>query len=362
MKNKQKAQKALILLVFFLSIGQLNAQSPENWTMFRSDRIGLALFGSLTIIFTLIYIVKQVFDLQKWNNRIKLIENSQENEVYKSIGKKNKVGLLVLVITTFAQVPAMAQDDVIPPTRDTLMTQPGVIITLILLFIPLFVAFLLLVSKLNKITQKKIDEQEVDEAERLANWMLKETTPEGDDGKVEPLLLNVKEDHDVHFFARKRKPLPRPKIDPNLTKLILSFLGSAVFWLVVGTTVGEYVGIKFIAPDADSISWLSFGRLRPVHTNLVFWGWASLGMLGLGYYVVPTVGNGKLASLKMGWYSLHSINLSHVLGTISLMAGINNGGGEYREYIWPIMVFFAIGLGLSMTKRGFTNGFVTVPN
>ncbi len=52
----------------------------------------------------------------------------------------------------------------------------------------------------------------------------------------------------------------------------------------------------------------------------------------------------------MGWYSLYAINLSHLLGTLSLMAGINNGGGEYREYIWPIMVFFALGLVLSMVN------------
>lgn len=114
------------------------------------------------------------------------------------------------------------------------------------------------------------------------------------------LLKNVKSEHDINFFAQKTKPMPRPKIDPNLTKLILAFIGSAIFWLVCGTSIGEYVGIKFIAPDADSLSWLSFGRLRPVHTNLVFWGWASLGMLGLSYYVVPMVGNDPLASLKMG--------------------------------------------------------------
>lgn len=349
MKKKQKAQKWLTLLVSLLSIGQVNAQSVENWTMFRSNQVGLVLIGSITTVFLLVFLVKTILKLNKWENQLKTVGNRQREEVSRVSGK-TKIGFLTIVLLVFFQISAIAQDDVVPPTRDTLMSEPGVIITLILLFIPLFVAFLLLVSKLNKITQKKIDEKETDEAERLAAWMEKEMNMEEDDSVQEPILLNVKEDHDVHFFASKRKPLPRPKIDPKLTKLVLAFLGSAVFWLVLGTTIGEYVGIKFIAPDADSVSWLSFGRLRPVHTNLVFWGWASLGMLGLGYYVVPTVGNGKLASLKMGWYSLHSINLSHVLGTISLMAGINNGGGEYREYIWPIMVFFAIGLGLSMTN------------
>ena len=115
-----------------------------------------------------------------------------------------------------------------------------------------------------------------------------------------------------------------------------------------GTTIGEYLGIKFVIPDADHLSWLSFGRLRPVHTNAVFWGWSSLGMLGLGYYVIPTVSNTKIASLKLGWYSLHLINAAVILGSLSLMAGINNAGGEYREYIWPVMGLFAVALVLTL--------------
>jgi cytochrome c oxidase cbb3-type subunit 1 len=87
--------------------------------------------------------------------------------------------------------------------------------------------------------------------------------------------------------------------------------------------------------------------LRPVHTNIVFWGWASLGILGLGYYVVPTVSNTKLYSIKWGWIALVLTNLQVIFGSISLMAGINNGGGEFREYIWPIMALFAVALILT---------------
>lgn len=148
--------------------------------------------------------------------------------------------------------------------------------------------------------------------------------------------------------AVKKKAIPRPQIDPKHSKMIVWYIISATIWLIFGTSVGEYIGLKFVAPELDSISWLSFGRLRPVHTNVVFWGWSSLGMLGLAYYVVPRVSNVKLYSLKLGWYSLHLINASVFFGTISLMAGINNGGGEYREYIWPIMLLFGIALGITL--------------
>src|SRR5690606_33418893 len=121
-------------------------------------------------------------------------------------------------------------------------------------------------------------------------------------------LLQINNQATLPIVALKKKAMQRPGIDPALSRLILWYLGCATFWLVFGTTIGEYLGIKFVAPDADHVSWLSFGRLRPVHTNAVFWGWASLGMLGLGYYIVPRVSNTKLANLKSGWWTLWLIN------------------------------------------------------
>ncbi|HRG39778.1 MAG TPA: cbb3-type cytochrome c oxidase subunit I [Saprospiraceae bacterium] len=162
------------------------------------------------------------------------------------------------------------------------------------------------------------------------------------------LIDNVKEVTELRFVEQKKRSLPRPNIDLNLTRLILWYLACATFWLIVGTTIGEYLGIKFVAPDADHFSWLSFGRLRPVHTNAVFWGWASLAMLGLGYYVIPRVSNTSIHSIKTGYYSLILINAAVIIGSICLMAGINNGGGEYREYTWPVMALFGIAVFISL--------------
>ena len=83
--------------------------------------------------------------------------------------------------------------------------------------------------------------------------------------------------------------------------------------------------------------WLSFGRLRPVHTNVVFWGWASLAMIGLALWVVPQTSQRALHSIKVAWISLGLMNASVLLGVIQLLSGVTNGGGEFREFIWPIM-------------------------
>lgn len=151
---------------------------------------------------------------------------------------------------------------------------------------------------------------------------------------------------DEKIYSRTRLDVPR-----ELQQLVIWYLAAATFWLFFGTLVGEYLGLKFVFPDLDEVSWLSFGRLRPVHTNTVFWGWASLAMIGLAYFVIARTSATRIHSYRTGWWAFGLINLSVLLGNLCLMAGINNGGGEYREYIWPVMALFAI--GLILTFRNF---------
>ena len=249
-----------------------------------------------------------------------------------------------------------------------IFSESGIIITLLLIAIPVIVASILLIIKayallknyLNKKELEKFNEyvkklspedvQKLELRKKELDYTLSDHELSGEEipNDNKGLISNVNEVTTLRFIEQKKKSQPRPYIAPDLTKLILWYLGCATFWLLFGTTVGEYVGIKFIAPDVDHFSWLSFGRLRPVHTNAVFWGWASLAMMGLAYYVVPRVSNVSIASIKTGYQSLVLINVSVILGTICLMAGINNGGGEYREYIWPVMALFGIGVFISL--------------
>lgn len=275
---------------------------------------------------------------------------------------------LLFTLLAFSSTNLFAQGD---STPGSLISQPGIIITILLLLIPLLGALILFVVKVNRVVKGVGTRKDLDEAGRFSAYLktlnsdqiaeleshrktLDYTVPANQlSGNLPPadsrgLISNVNEAANIRFIAEKKRSLNRPQIDPALSKLIIWFLITGTFWLVFGTSIGEYLGIKFVAPDVDSFSWLSFGRLRPVHTNAVFWGWSSLAMLGLAYYVVPRVGNAPIASIKMGWWTLYLINASVVIGTISLMAGINNGGGEYREYIWPIQLLFGIGLIITL--------------
>jgi hypothetical protein len=74
--------------------------------------------------------------------------------------------------------------------------------------------------------------------------------------------------------------------DERMLRWVFSaYTVTATFWLLFATAVGVLMAYKFGAPDFARGEWLTFGRLRPIHTNATFYGWASLALVGLAYYV-----------------------------------------------------------------------------
>jgi cytochrome c oxidase cbb3-type subunit 1 len=252
------------------------------------------------------------------------------------------------------------------------LRQPGIIGTLVLGGIVLMIVCIFIVLRLNrllsvlsarKIQQDRetlkeeilnLEDRDVDELLQrrraalefrlVGNELSGEEVAEDSRG----IVRQVSTDEIVPVVAEKKEPPAVEGTDPRLSRLVVAFAMSAAFWLLLGTGIGQYLGMKFIWPEIDSIPWLSFGRLRPVHTNMVFWGWASHAMLGLGYFVIARTSNTRIYSLRWGWITWCLVNASVLIGTLCLMNGINNGGGEYREYIWPVAALFAAGLFLTL--------------
>ena len=73
--------------------------------------------------------------------------------------------------------------------------------------------------------------------------------------------------------------------------LLSAYIASATFWLIVTTAVGVLLSFKFPFPDLATSPYLSFGRLRPIHTNGTFYGVTNQGGTG---------GVGTVFSLNMG--------------------------------------------------------------
>ncbi len=268
------------------------------------------------------------------------------------------LGLFPLV--NFAQTASNYSEDWI--------LSPGVVGTFILLLIVLVVTFVILFIKLNDylaaLKHKKVKEgeqafneelwnlesEEIDELLEQRKKALTYRLKGNELGKnnrakdSKGLIQRVQVNPGNKFFAEKKKTPLSLETPSELKKIVVYYLSAAVFWLVFGTLVGEYLGLKFIWPELDRVAALSFGRLRPVHTNTVFWGWSSLAMIGLGYFVIARTSNNIIHSYKWAWIGFILLNCTVLFGNILLMRGVNNGGGEYREYIWPVMLLFIIAL------------------
>jgi len=144
--------------------------------------------------------------------------------------------------------------------------------------------------------------------------------------------------------VEKARAGERIDISPETVQLIFTFIAVSAFWLIFGTLVGEFMGIKFIWPETNNMPWLTFGRIRPVHTNVLFWGFLSQAMIALALYVVPRTSQRELYDYRLGWVSLGLINFSVIAGVACLLNGISNGGQEYREFIWPVITPFVLGV------------------
>ncbi len=395
-----KLNKTLSALMMIFISQYAIAQSGKNFIASENGSLGMWLIGLVILIPVMILIVNLYIQFRKTvneNKSVKMNDHHNDLNTYlrdmdkqqldrffqlkkkkccgdcKGNGSCHKINsFTTLIIFLLSSVSAFAQDK--PAEPPPLLSQPGILITIVLAIIPILFAVVYALVKANSAIKTAVNSNKIKAAKKLAEHIshldnhglehdLEDRkkaldynlthhelsgTEKAEDTKG--ILANISDRHEVHFTALKKKAVKRPALDPDVTKLILWYLGCAAFWLLLGSGIGEYVGIKFVAPDADHISWLSFGRLRPVHTNIVFWGWASLGMIGLGYYVVPTVSNTKIYSIKWGWIALAFTNAMIIAGTVCLMAGFNNGGGEFREYVWPVMALFAVALILTLAN------------
>lgn len=138
--------------------------------------------------------------------------------------------------------------------------------------------------------------------------------------------------------------------------LVLRFMAAAAFWLVFAPSVGAIVSIKFNFYDfLGGIPWLTWGRLRPVHTMGVIFGGFSTAVFGLTYYIVPKLCGVRMYKEEWGNAIFWIWNLGLVVGFVSLMLGYNSGieAGEFPLWVSiPVeAVLAAISLQVLMTLK-----------
>ena len=129
-------------------------------------------------------------------------------------------------------------------------------------------------------------------------------------------------------------------------RTVKAFYLSSAFWFVIGTLAGLIGATHMAAPDFwGNIPWIVFGRLRPMHTNIVIFGFVGSALLGTAHYLVSALLRAPLFSERIGRVSLWIWNLAVLTGTVTLSMGYSQSR-EYAEWIWPVDVLVLLSMAL----------------
>ena len=125
-------------------------------------------------------------------------------------------------------------------------------------------------------------------------------------------------------------------------KVVRQFAIATVVWGVVGMLVGVIIAAQLLWPELNfDIPWLSYGRLRPLHTNAVIFAFGGCALFATSYYVVQRTSHARLFSDGLAAFTFWGWQAVIVLAAITLPLGITSGK-EYAELEWPIDILITL--------------------
>jgi cytochrome c oxidase cbb3-type subunit I len=125
-------------------------------------------------------------------------------------------------------------------------------------------------------------------------------------------------------------------------RVVRQFAVASVIWGVVGMLVGVVIAAQLLWPELNfDIPWLSYGRLRPLHTNAVIFAFGGCALMSTSYYVVQRTSHVRLISDKLAALTFWGWQAVIVLAAITLPLGYTSGK-EYAELEWPIDILIAV--------------------
>ena len=124
--------------------------------------------------------------------------------------------------------------------------------------------------------------------------------------------------------------------------VVRQFAVAAVLWGVVGMAVGVLIASQLAWPELNfGIPWLTYGRLRPLHTNAVIFAFGGCALFATSYHVVQRTCQTRLFAGPLASFTFWGWQLVIVLAALSLPLGYTSGK-EYAELEWPIDLLIAV--------------------
>ncbi len=124
--------------------------------------------------------------------------------------------------------------------------------------------------------------------------------------------------------------------------VVRQFAVMTVVWGCVGMLVGVIIAAQLIWPELNfNVPWLSYGRLRPLHTNAVIFAFGGSALFATSYYVVQRTCHVRLFSDALAAFTFWGWQAVIALAAVTLPLGITTSK-EYAELEWPIDILIAI--------------------
>lgn len=150
-------------------------------------------------------------------------------------------------------------------------------------------------------------------------------------------------------------------------KIVNKFIYATIVFGVVGMLVGLLLATMYLFPNiTDGISWLSYGRLRPLHTNAVIFAFVGNAMFAGYYYSIQRLLKTRMYSDVMSNINFWGWQLIILAAAISLPLGYTTSK-EYAELEWPIdiaialiWVVFGVNMIMTILKRRERHLYVAI--
>jgi len=163
------------------------------------------------------------------------------------------------------------------------------------------------------------------------------------------------------YFDRPAEPTPLMIGDkPNYNMGPVKFATvAAVFWGIAGFTVGIWAALELAFPALNlDLAWLSFGRIRPLHTSAVIFAFGGNVLIATSFYVVQRTSRARLVGDIAPWFVVLGYNFFIVIAGTGYLLGITQSK-EYAEPEWYAdlwltvvwVTYFLVFLGTIMRRK-----------
>lgn len=125
-------------------------------------------------------------------------------------------------------------------------------------------------------------------------------------------------------------------------RIVRAFAIATIVWGIIGMSAGLLAAVQLFFPAANlNLEFITFGRLRPVHTNAVIFAFVGNGMFMGIYYSMQRLCKARVFSDTLSWINFWGWNGIIIAAAITLPLGFTTSK-EYAELEWPIDIAIAL--------------------